>query len=174
MNRRHPLPRLWLMTDERMGDALWAAIERLPRGSGIVFRHYSLPHCERRALFAKFSKVAHRRHLLLLRAGSQPLGRGEAGAHNGRARRGMPRTAAAHSRREAIAAIRDGADAIFVSPAFPTRSHPGARALGRVRLGLVIRGLEVPVIALGGMNAQRAKSLKSLGIYGWAGIDAWT
>src|SRR5439155_26981070 len=42
MHARHPLPRLWLMTDERQGDGLWAALERMPRGAGVVFRHYSL------------------------------------------------------------------------------------------------------------------------------------
>ena len=39
MRHRHPLPEAWLFTDARMGDALWRAIARLPRGSGIVFRH---------------------------------------------------------------------------------------------------------------------------------------
>jgi thiamine-phosphate pyrophosphorylase len=35
------------------------------------------------------------------------------------------------------------------------------------------RGLGVPVIALGGMDARRAASLGPFGIYGWAAIDAW-
>ena len=30
MRRRQPLPRLWMMTDERQGDALWEALDRLP------------------------------------------------------------------------------------------------------------------------------------------------
>ncbi|MGK6354224.1 thiamine phosphate synthase [Sphingomonas sp. DT-207] len=162
------------MTDERMGDALWAAIERLPRGSGIVFRHYQLEQRERRALFAKVTKLARKRGLLLVRAGGQRLGPREAGVHGERARPGLVSTHPVHSRREAVAAIRQGTDALFVSPVFPTRSHPGARTLGRVRLGLMIRDLRVPVIALGGMNTQRAKGLAVLGVYGWAGIDAWT
>ncbi|MCH7861207.1 MAG: thiamine phosphate synthase [Proteobacteria bacterium] len=170
MRRRHPLPRLWLMTDERMGDALWDALARLPRGGGVVFRHYGLPPAERRALFAKVLKVARRRGLTLIRAGAQPM-RGESGVHGGRGP-GL-RTAPAHSRREAIAARRTGVDALFVSPAFPTRSHPGARVLGRARFGLLARGLGVPVIALGGMDARRAASLGPFGIYGWAAIDAW-
>jgi thiamine-phosphate pyrophosphorylase len=171
MPRRHPLPRLWLMTDERMGDGLWDALDRLPRGGGVVFRHYGLAPSERRALFARVLKAARRRGLMVVRAGIQPL-RGEAGVH---ARRGRGlRTAPAHNRREAVAAIRAGADALFVSPAFSTRSHPGARALGRVRFGLLIRGLGVPVIALGGMDARKAASLRPFGIHGWAAIDAWT
>ncbi|WP_363321716.1 thiamine phosphate synthase [Sphingomonas sp.] len=160
------------MTDERMGDSLWGALERLPRGSGVVFRHYGLSPAERRALFARVVKVARRRGLVVIRAGAERLGRGEAGVHAQRAP-GLC-TFPAHSRREAIRAIRAGADALFVSPVFATRSHPGARALGRARLGLLIRGLRVPVIALGGMDKRQARSLRGLGVYGWAAIDAWT
>ena len=42
--RQTDWPREWLMTDERMGDRLWTAIDRLPiKHSGIVFRHYATP-----------------------------------------------------------------------------------------------------------------------------------
>ncbi|MFN3435907.1 MAG: thiamine phosphate synthase, partial [Sphingomonas sp.] len=71
-----------------------------------------------------------------------------------------------------VAAIRAGADAVFVSPVFATRSHPGSRPLGIARFGLMIRGLQTPVIALGGMNARKARALRPMGIHGWAGIDA--
>lgn len=173
MPRRHPIPRVWMMTDERMGDRLWDALERLPRGSGVAFRHYGLPEAERRRLLRKVAKVASRRGLVLLAAGGIE---GRDGVHNdapgNRRRRGLL-SRSAHSRREAIAAIRAGADLLFVSPVWPTRSHPGARTLGRVRLGLMIRDLPVPVIALGGMTSARFKPLKRLGVYGWAGIDAW-
>lgn len=175
MRRRHPpLPQLWLMTDERMGDRLWDALERLPSGSGVIFRHYGLPLAERRALFARIARIAARKRLVLLRAGSSRLGRAEAGTHGTRHRQRGFHTRAAHSRREAVAAIRAGADAVFVSPIFATRSHPGAGALGRTRFGLLVQGLDVPVIALGGMDARRAAGLWQIGLYGWAAIDAWT
>jgi thiamine-phosphate pyrophosphorylase len=67
--------------------------------------------------------------------------------------------------------VRGGADLVFVSPVFATRSHPGARALGRTRFRSLVRDCPVPLIALGGMDARNARSL---GTYGWAGIDAWT
>lgn len=174
MRRRHPpLPSLWLMTDERMGERLWRALDRLPAGSGVIFRHYALSSTERRALFARVARVARRRRLVLLRAGSDRLGRAEAGTHGTRGGQGL-HTRAAHSRREAITAIRAGADAVFVSPVFSTRSHLSARALGRVRFGLMVRGLDAPIIALGGMDARRAAGLWQIGIYGWAAIDAWS
>lgn len=171
--RQPPIPRLWLMTDERMGESLWAALAELPRGSGVVFRHYGLPPKERRTLFARVAGVARRRRLVLIRAGADPMA-GEAGVHGRRGdKRPGLRTASAHNRREAIAASRAGIDALFVSPVFATRSHPGARSLGVVRAGLLIRGLGVPAIALGGMDRRRAARLRAMGFYGWAGIDAW-
>lgn len=172
MRRRHPpIPALWLMTDERMGDGLWAALARLPRGAGVVFRHYSLDPGTRRALLRKVATVARRRSLTLVIAGDD-YGIRAAGTHNRRGR-GL-RTAAAHNRRDAIAAARAGAGAVFVSPVFPTRSHPDARSLGPIRFGLIARELGVPVIALGGMTAKRARRLRALGADGWAAIDAWT
>ncbi len=45
--RQTAWPRTWLMTDERLGIRLWEAIDRLPKDSGIVFRHYALARAER-------------------------------------------------------------------------------------------------------------------------------
>ncbi|GAA0736864.1 thiamine phosphate synthase [Sphingomonas japonica] len=161
------------MTDQRLGDALWEILERIPRGAGVVFRDYALAPAERRLRFERIRRVAKRRGFMLVRAGSLPM-RGEDGIH-GRHRRTRPgiRTAAAHSRREAIAAIRAGADMLFVSPVYATRSHPVAPRLGRVRLGLMIRGLRVPIVALGGMDARRLRGMQALGITRFAAIDAW-
>jgi len=89
MSRRHPVPTLWLMTDERLGEALWDAVARLPRGSGVVFRHYATPLAERRALFARLATLARRRGLVLLRAGNARLARREDGVHNGLAAHGL-------------------------------------------------------------------------------------
>jgi thiamine-phosphate pyrophosphorylase len=177
MPKRHtrPLPRLWLMTDERMGDGLIPAIRRLPKGSGIVFRHYSLPSGDRRALFDRVKRQARARRLVLLLGGSaQEARRYRADGHHQRSTSGNSRihSAAVHGLRERILAECLGADLVFVSPVFPTRSHPGAAALGRVRFGMLVRDAAIPVIALGGMTRQRARSLKSFGIYGWAAISS--
>lgn len=167
MLRRQPLPRLWLMTDERQGEGLWPALERLPKGSGVVFRHYGLAPAERRKLFDRVRRVAKRRRLLLLTAGGKGL-RGD-GVHGGRGS-GF-RSASAHNLRELMAAERAGAALVFLSPAFPTRSHPGARALGPLRFGIIAGQARVPIIALGGVDERKARRLPN--IYGWAGIDAW-
>lgn len=179
MQPRQPLPRLWLMTDERQGERIWSALERMPSGSGVVFRHYRTPPRERRRLFESVRKVARRRRLVLVVAALPGQGRElrADGAHGRRLRRPRPpalRTASVHDTVELRAAERDGADLVFVSPVFPTPSHPGARGLGRARLGLIARQARLPVIALGGMDDRRARSLKGLNVYGWAGIGALT
>ena len=52
------------MTDERLGDGLLDAVARLPEGTGVVFRHYSLAESARRALFDRV-RGAHDGLLLL-------------------------------------------------------------------------------------------------------------
>ncbi|WP_284734788.1 thiamine phosphate synthase [Sphingosinicella terrae] len=163
------------MTDERLGEHLMEAIARLPRGSGIVFRHYRLEAAARRALFDRVRKAARRQRLLLLLAGTGRKARAwhADGSHGrGGGVRGL-RSAPAHDLREIRAAERSGADLVFLSPVHATRSHPGARALGRIGFARLARQSRLPVVALGGMDARRGRALAAAGAYGWAGIDAW-
>ena len=180
---RRALPRLWLFTDERIGtEALFAALRRLPRGSGIVFRHYGLSRRERSALLDRIHDLSRKRSLLLLVAAApgaiSPLradGIHQPGWQPRRARpKGLLLSMPAHNRRDLIAARRAGADIIFLSPVFPTRSHPGAPGFGPLRFGLLARQAKMSVIALGGMNPQRFSRLQLLGAHGWAAIDALT
>lgn len=171
MRARHAkLPTVWLFTDERQGTSLWAALERLPRGAGVVFRHYC--SADRAALARRVRAVCRRRGLLFVVAGPPRLARawGADGTH-GRAHRAL--TAPAHDRRELVAARRAGIRLAFLSPVFATRSHPGARPLGPVRFGLLSRDAPVPVAALGGVTPATARRLRALGAVGWGAIDAW-
>jgi thiamine-phosphate pyrophosphorylase len=176
MHRRQPLPRLWLMTDERQREGLWTALARVPRGAGVVFRHYGLAREERRRLFDRVKAVARRRGLILLLAGPPRMAEawGADGSHGpGPGPTKRLRTISAHDGSEIRAARQIGADLVFLSPVFATGSHPGARPLGRLRFGLLARASRIPVIALGGMNRRKARGLEGSGIYGWAAIDAW-
>ena len=160
MRGRNP----WLMTDERLGDALLPILRRLPLGSGVVFRHRDTPRAERQALFRKVARIAGARRLLLVSVG----GLGGTPAHGGP----RPFTAPAHSRAEALRQVRRGARVLFVSPVCATRSHPGAIPLGPMQAARVAQGLGVQVIALGGMDARRWRRISQLGFDGWAAIDA--
>lgn len=174
MRRRYPIPTLWLFTDERIGDALWPALRRLPRGAGVIVRHHGLPPGERRALWRRLRRIALARDLVLVRAGATSLGYGEAGVHGwtGATRPGL-RTVGVHDRRELARAARSRIDAVFVSPVFTTRSHTGARPLGPQAAGRLARAAPMPALALGGMDSRRARRLAPLGLSGWAAIDAW-
>jgi thiamine-phosphate pyrophosphorylase len=154
------------MTDERLGEALWPALRRLPPGSGVVFRHHATPPAERRALFVRVRRIARARRLVLLAA--RPPLPGASGIH-GRVRGAT--SWPAHDRREALAGIRAGAALLFVSPVYATRSHPGAMPLGITRAARIGRG--GAMVALGGMTERRWRRLARFGFVGWAAIDAW-
>ena len=62
---------------------------------------------------------------------------------------------------------------LFVSPLFPTASHPDWMPMQRMRAAALVRLARTPVIALGGMDEARFRRIRRLGFSGWAGIDAW-
>lgn len=169
-----PVPRLWLLSDARNDAALLRALARLPRGSGVIFRHYHLPPVQRRARFDAVRRACRALGLVAVLAGTAAVARrwGADGAYGpgGRIGRrcGGLRLGTAHSLREIARAARDGADAVLLSPVHPTRSHPGGAALGPVRFAVLARQSLVPVIALGGMTRRRAARLP---VHGWAAID---
>lgn len=80
------------------------------------------------------------------------------------------RLATVHDAAEVALADRAGADGMFLSPVFPTRSHPGAACLGAEGFHALAAQAKCPVIALGGMDPVRAAEL---GWPRWAGIEAF-
>ncbi len=168
-------PRVWLLSDARNDSALEAALLRLPRGSGFIYRHYHLAPQERLARFQRLARIARARGHVLVLADSALTARewGADGIYGAALalyprRDDLLRLATAHSLAEIAQARRVGADAVLLSPAFATQSHPGAPCLGPVRWRLLAAQAGMPVIALGGMNARNARRLDWP--Y-WAAID---
>lgn len=175
-HRKKP-PMIWLMTDERVGEgALLAAAARLPVGkAGIIFRHYRTPKAERRALFDRIARIARARRLVLMLGGTAAQAQawradGWHGRDVRRAGRPLLHSVPAHDAREVRMATH-GVDILFLSPLFPTRSHPGGRTLGRVRFSALAGQAVVPVIALGGVRPAHRRMLRGVGAVGWAAID---
>lgn len=178
MPARQTLPHLWLVTDRRTDAVLASALARLPRGAGVIFRHYHLAPPERAARFRAVARLARRRGLVVAWSGSARAARGLGAqacygpaallARGPGAESGMARLLTVHSLREIGAAGRARADAVLLSPVFATRSHPGGEVLGAVRFRLLAARSLVPVLALGGMDARQARGLKG---FGWAAID---
>ena len=76
-----------------------------------------------------------------------------------------------HDEAEVDAAGAAGADYVFVGPARPTHSHPGAPALGEAGVrALVDRAGRTPVIAVGGIEPSDVEAMCALGMSGIAVI----
>ena len=170
-------PHCWLMTDERMGERLWEAIDRLPVGDGgVVVRHYGLPDEERSALAAQIATICRKRGLTVAVAGDAGLASalGADLVHRPAALPvGLPFSRPVHSLAEANAARGNGAALVFVSPIHETRSHPEATPLGRKLARQIVKACGCPAIALGGMDSRKFALAEKDGFYGWAAIDAW-
>ncbi|MCA3433128.1 MAG: thiamine phosphate synthase [Roseomonas sp.] len=161
------LPRLWLFSDPARLPDPRAAMQRLPRGAGVVARGLA-PE-----LLEPVARLARRRGLTLMVAGDGRAALAlRAGLHAPDrresagllpfllARRAAPGrlalSIAAHGgQRGAARARRLKPDCLFLSPLFPTKSHPGAPALGALRWARLARGLPAPCMALGGITPAR-------------------
>ncbi len=78
-----------------------------------------------------------------------------------------------HSLAETEAARADGADYLVVGPVFATASHTGRAPLGLAGLEQIVAAAgKLPVIAIGGITADRVQELRNGGAYGIAAIRA--
>jgi thiamine-phosphate pyrophosphorylase len=175
------LPVLFFVTDmSRTADPVAVAL-RLPRGAGILLRHYGA--AGRAALARRLASVARARGLRLLIAADPPLARAvgacgvhwpEALMHRARGRRAGLTTVAAHGWAGLVRARRVGADAAFLSPVFPTKSGADKHPLGVLRFSALAHASPVPVYALGGITEAAARRLMGSGAAGLAAVDALT
>ena len=166
----HPLAFVWLLSDARNDAMLEEALRRLPPRSGFVYRHYHLAERERRARYnALYERAKRRGHTVILAGDADWNSDGSYGSDR-RGGTGL-HLATAHDAAELNAAARAGADGVFLSPVFPTASHPAAPTLGREAFLRLANRSDIPVIALGGMTAKRAREL---GWPRWGAIDGLT
>jgi thiamine-phosphate pyrophosphorylase len=175
MPLRQTFPDLWLLSDERNDATLEQALRRLPRGSGFIYRHYHLPPEDRISRWFELRRVARARGHVLVLADSSLTARewGADGIY------GAPRAlyptrsdqltiATAHDLADIGLANRMRADAVLLSPVFPTRSHPDGVTLGPLRFRLLAQHARMPLIALGGITPVTARRLDWPR---WAAID---
>ena len=76
----------------------------------------------------------------------------------------------AHSATQALVAQRAGADYVTFSPVFRTRTHPDAAPAGLDALRRAVEAVDIPVLALGGLTAPRARLAGAVGASGAAAI----
>ncbi|MBW0143950.1 thiamine phosphate synthase [Sphingomicrobium clamense] len=163
----------WLMTDERLGRRLFEAIDRVPAGGGVVFRHDRTAGRER--LAAQVADHCRKRGLALSVAGDEALARavGAQMVHRPVGATDLPISLPVHDERQARIANERRAALVFVSPVYSTRSHLDAPALGPERAVELARLCEAPAIALGDMDAKKFRALPEGVFAGWAGISAF-
>jgi len=157
-------------------------LSSLPKDSAIIFRHYDTPNREQ--LARELVMLAHQRNIRVLIAGDWKL------AHRCRADGvhwpehllkkilGRPRrlkkswitSGAVHSRQSAVKAKVLSLDLAFISPVFPTMSHPGEAALGLYRFEKLRTLAGNKAVALGGLSPKTARKLKISKPWGIAGI----
>lgn len=175
------VPRFVLMTDDvRLPDPSML-IPLLPEYSAVVVRSKS-PE-KRDSLAPHISSVCRRHHVPMLVSYEQPprilvsdgIHIPEASRSNW-SRRDFRRlrpsliTTSAHSLKAAQSARAWGADAIFLSPIAPTQSHPNGKSLGFWRGARIQNQIDIPAIALGGVDFKSVRRIFDLGFGGCAGI----
>ena len=83
-------------------------------------------------------------------------------------------TTSAHSRAAAWRGWCIGADAVLLSPVFPTASHPEGQALGLMRFAAIAGTCPFPIYALGGVTMRSVRRTLQVGAQGIAGISLFT
>lgn len=159
-----------------------AIVRGLPRGWGVIYRHFGAPERERVA--RRLAELCRKRKLVFLVSGDLELARRVKadGVHwperMAIARGSRPRqwieTAAAHSRRGIARAARLGMDAAIVSTVFASRSPTATKPMGSVRFHALARRPPLPLYALGGVNSETAGRIlapANARIAGWAAVE---
>ena len=81
-------------------------------------------------------------------------------------------TVAAHDREALAAGERLGADALVVSPIFPSNSPSAVKPIGVEGLKDLVAMTTAPLYALGGVNGRTVSCLTDTGIAGIAAVEA--
>ena len=181
--------RLYLITDRSwlggrsLEDQVEAALE-----AGATCLQLREKHLEEEAFLAqavRIKKIAHRHGVPLiindnlrvaLESGADGLhvGQGDLQAQKARALLGPEKILGVSARtvEQALAAQAAGADYLGVGAVFPTSTKPEAAEVPWETLGEICRAVEIPVVAIGGITAQRLPQLAGSGIAGAAVISA--
>lgn len=173
------LPKIWLMTDPRFGLRLYASIQKLPIGSGVILRHYD--DLNRYTIYKNIAKICRRRgHMLVVAENSDKILNDNNKKYHVGQYYGRPPMSpinnhsiiliGVHNAQEINRAILSKPDLLLLSPLFRTNSHKGARPLGIARFRQLSHLCGIPILALGGANAIRARMIRY--VHGYAAIDS--
>lgn len=172
------LPSVWVLTDpHRMPDPEFIA-NRLPRGWGMIYRHFGAP--DRSDVARSLLRICRKRGCTLTIGNDPGLAKAvradgvhwpEWRAREARKWRGAfdIMTSACHSRL-AIKRLNElPIDGILCSVVFPSRSPSAGKPMGAISFRALTRRSLLPLYALGGVNSSTAGRVA--GMAGLAMVD---
>jgi len=180
-----PLPCLMLVSDLALcggPSGLVAAVEAAVAGGvdAVQLREKDLPPDELLSLGRRLREVTSGRALLLvngpldvaLACGADGIHLPEAAPPVERPRPDFLVGRSVHSTDAALRAEADGSDYLVAGPVYETRSHPGAAPAGTGLIAQIAGAVRLPVLAIGGLNAERMDEVVRAGAAGIAVISA--
>ena len=182
MKHSQHLPTAFFMTDTARGTAP-GHVAALPPGTAVIFRDYN--HPDRTNLAKAYQRACQQHGTMFFVAGDKQLAIDlnadglhlpEHGVNDIEA---IPAgrfiiSTSCHSKEAILRAAKAGADLAFLSPIFPTRSHPDAKTIGIEGLADALNISPIPIYALGGINQDSIKHLPDHPMLaGFAGIGCF-
>ncbi len=163
----------------------------MPQNSAFIFREYDLNQQKRQELAEKIFAICQEKSCKFLIGKDLELARKiEAdGVHfsdldfvdgfdNASVVAGFARkftiSLSCHSLQSVQKAQNSGADVIFLSPIFATKSHANAKTLDLENLAEACKSSTKPIFALGGISEKNLASIAKCGARGFGGIEIFT
>jgi len=186
--RRWPNPALMLVTDRTQcaGRSLVEVVDQAIEGGVnlVQLREKDLPAGELLGLARQLRGVCSHRALFFINdrvdvallCGADGVQLSSTGLPVAAVRQFVPASLlvgrSVHSVNEARQAELDGADLVIAGTVFRTPSHPDAIPGGSELLRNMVSRLSIPVLAIGGINAENAGECWSVGVSGVAVVSA--
>lgn len=177
-----PLPCLMLVSDRALcPDIVGALKAALPAAiDAVQLREKDLPLDELLPLAHRLRDVTRGHALLLVNSSLEvALAAAADGVHLPEAAPAIERPRSdflvgrsVHSLDAARRAEAEGADYLIAGPVYETRSHPGAEPAGPALIEGVAQAVRIPVLAIGGITAERVQEVVRAGAAGVAVISA--
>lgn len=174
------LPAFFFVTDPKRTPDPISIARKLPKGSGILFRHFGLEN--RFEVGLKLSKISKARELKLFVSYDTKLAEYTKadGMHWPKSKvflkkrsqfKNYMHSSSAHTHRQIRTALQNDFDACFVSSVFESQSSSAPTAMGVTKFRLMCQNSAIPIYGLGGITSNNAaKITKHAGIAAVSGF----
>lgn len=155
------------------------ALRAIERGADAFLLRYSGNHVQYTNIFPALKEIADRNCVILLSQQFEGLNPELADGIHLKSGESLHRPLvqgqlsgrSCHTSEAVRAAKKEGMDYVFVSPVFPTNTHPELPALGLYTFGMICQGNRIPVFGLGGVTKANKARVLDAGAAGIASIS---